>query len=945
MKKIILSFTFFFACLFSIQAQSLYGLTGGGGTDGGGTLIKFIPGTNNLSVAKSFESSARYPQSGLIKASDGKLYGMTYYGGSSGYGVIFSYDPFSSSYTKLKNFNGTDGAHPSGNLVQASNGKLYGMTADGGSSGYGVIFSFDPFSSTYTKLIDFIGVNGTSPYGGLVQVSDGKLYGMTSGGGSNSYGVIFSYNPSTSTYIKLKDFGGANGARPNGNLMQANDGKLYGMTTIGGKYMYYNNYNNGHGHGYYRSYQSDNDGYGVIFSFNPKTSAYKKLVDFDLTNGANPNGNLVQASNGKLYGLTTNGGSSGSGVIFSFDPSSSTYTKLKNLDGTDGANPRGSLMQASNGKLYGTTSGGGSSGAGVIFSYDPDTPAYIKLADFDNTNGASPNGIFMQASNGMLYGTASSGGYSNSGVIFSYDHNTPGYKKLVDIGYTNATSPSGSLAQSINGKLYGMTSAGGSSNNGVIFSYDPSTSTYTNLKDLDGANGNNFYGRSSLIEATDGKLYGTTRQGGISGYGVIFSFDPSTSTYTKLIDFVGINGSDPDGSLVQANDGKLYGTTLQGGSSGNGVIFSFDPITSTYTYTNLNDSGYINGARPYGGLVQANDGKLYGTTLLGGSINRGVIFSFDPSTSTYTKLRDFGYYDSPLTGSLMQASNGKLYGMMSGGSSYGGAIISFDPSSSIYTRLKDFGYYVDINGNNPVGGLMQASDGNLYGMTSRGGSDDYGVIFSFDPSTSTYTKLKDFNRTNGAYPAGSFIELNGALTKTSVNFSGKNNGNSNRLTWKTENDKTLNNYELQRSTDGKNFRVISQVKPKGNINYSYDDHISTAATTIYYYRLKSVNKDGKISYSSIVKIYKNKHDAIKLTVAPNPVFNSTFISFIIQQPQHASLKIFDANGKMIKILADKKFEEGQYTFQWNTVEVSAGIYFLHFVAGAFSDTKKLSVIK
>jgi uncharacterized repeat protein (TIGR03803 family) len=161
-------------------------------------------------------------------------------------------------------------AHPSGSLVQAANGKLYGMTADGGSSGYGVIFSFDPSSSTYTKLMDFIGVNGTSPHGGLVQASDGKLYGMTNGGGSNSYGVIFSYNPSTSTYIKLMDFGGANGACPNGNLMQANDGKLYGMTTIGGKYMYYNKYNNGHGHGYYRYYQSDNDGYGVIFPLIPR---------------------------------------------------------------------------------------------------------------------------------------------------------------------------------------------------------------------------------------------------------------------------------------------------------------------------------------------------------------------------------------------------------------------------------------------------------------------------------------------------------------------------------------------------------------------------------------------------------------------------------------------------------------------------------------------------
>jgi uncharacterized repeat protein (TIGR03803 family) len=178
--------------------------------------------------------------------------------------------------------------------------------------------------------------------------------------------------------------------------------------------------------------------------------------------------------------------------------------------------------------------------------------------------------------------------------------------------------------------------------------------------------------------------------------------------------------------------------------------------------------------------VQANNGKLYGTTVVGGSINRGVIFSFDPSTSTYTKLKDFGYNDFPLTGSFIQASNGKLYGLMSGGSSTGGAIVSFDPSSSTYTRLKYFGYpNNDINGSNPSGSLMQASDGKLYGMTSTGGaySTDYGygygVIFSLTLPLPLIQSWKILIEPMVPIQPVRFIELNGALTKTSVNFSGK----------------------------------------------------------------------------------------------------------------------------------------------------------------------------
>ena len=133
---------------------------------------------------------------------------MTAYGGTDSRGVLFEYNPSTNGYTKKFDFDGTArGAIPYESLLEASNGKLYGMTCYGGSSGYGVLFEYDPASNTYTKKLDFDGTNnGRYPNGGLMQASNGKLYGMASSGGVNDYGVLFEYDPSTNAYTKKARF-------------------------------------------------------------------------------------------------------------------------------------------------------------------------------------------------------------------------------------------------------------------------------------------------------------------------------------------------------------------------------------------------------------------------------------------------------------------------------------------------------------------------------------------------------------------------------------------------------------------------------------------------------------------------------------------------------------------------------------------------------------------
>ena len=768
MKKLIVHFTILLSAgIAQVFAQPvLYGLTSQGG-ESIGTISKFETVNNNLSSVYNFPSGPRSPESNdLTQAANGKLYGMTQNGGSGGVGTIFSFEPGTNTLTKLIDFNFINGSNPSGSLVQASDGKLYGMTQSGGSNGYGTIFSFDPGTNSYTKLHDFNNINGPGPESNLVQASDGKLYGTTYQGGSSDYGTIFSFDPSTNTHTKLHDFNNINGRYPNSSLVQANDGKLYGMTLVGGS--------------------SDE---GTIFSFDPIANTHTKLLDFHKAIGYEPQGSLMQASDGKIYGMTSKGGVGNLGTIFYYDLSANVHTKLFDFYFANGSlpfggSPYGSLVQASDGKLYGLTSYGGSIGYGIIFSFDPNTNTPTDLQDFDGTNGDSPLGSLMQFSDSKLYGMTSRGGISGLGTIFSFDPVTNTHSKLHDFSNTNGSYPVGSQVQASDGKLYGVTQSGGSSNYGTIFSFDPVTNTQSKLHDFNNINGSSPSG--SMVLASDGKLYGVTAGGGTSNYGTIFSFDPGSHAHTKLFDINVITDRNPSGSLVQASDGKLYGLTSGVGRSSQGTIFSFDPVTNTQT--KLHDFDNTNGSKPNGNLVQASDSKLYGLTQQGGSRGAGTIFSFDPSTNTHANLHDFdGGNSANPYGSLMQASDGKLYGMTQGSGSGYGTIFSFDLVTKTHTKLYDFDGTIGVN---PVGSLIQASDGKLYGMTRKGGSSDYGTIFSFEPGTNTHTKLQDFNYTNGSTPTfGALIEIISSITSDNSFFRSRQSGNwTDPTTWEFSTD-------------------------------------------------------------------------------------------------------------------------------------------------------------
>ena len=513
-------------------------------------------------------------------------------------------------------------------IVEPANGQiseLWGMTSGGGTSNAGVIFETDLSGNNKSVQYNFNYVDGFEPvFTDLTQAPDGKLYGMTSGGGINQDGNIFQYDPSTSTYTEKFSFDDENsGLFPTGSLTLASDGMLYGMTQNGGDYEY-----------------------GVLFRFDPATSTFTTMHKFQFLpdDGANPDGSLIQASDGKLYGMTYGGGSNNSGILFQFDPVSLIYTNLLNFgDVSDGTGPEGSLLQATDGKLYGMTFQGGINNLGILFQFDPATSTYAKMLDFDGaSNGANPYGSLMQASDAKLYGMTFAGGANNIGVLFQFDPAASTYTKELDFaGASNGGHAFGDLMQASDGKLYGVIAGGGIHNTGVLFQYDPSTSTFTKTFDFNSYDsGAGPWG--SLMQASDGELYGMTNIGGITNYGTLFQYAPSTSAFAKQIDFsTSPPGATPWGSLLLASDGKLYGMTSNGGNNQLGVLFQYDPGTSAYTkeldFTGA-DNGAPNGYNPYGSsLIQASDGKLYGMTPQGGANNDGVLFQFDPSTSSYTK--------------------------------------------------------------------------------------------------------------------------------------------------------------------------------------------------------------------------------------------------------------------------------------------------------------------
>jgi len=405
----------------------------------------------------------------------------------------------------------------------------------------------------------------------------------------------------TTLYTFCQQSGCADGAYPYAGLLQGPDGNFYGTTYQGGT-----------------GVACDvGGGCGTVFKITPAgvlTTLYNFCSESGCTDGKLPYGGLILASDGNFYGTTNIGGNTtnsgrGNGTVFRITPSgvlTTLYAFCSLQYCADGGGPYDSLVQGSDGNFYGSTIGGGGPyGLGTVFKITPDgafTSLYSFCDHFECAGIGSPTGGLVQASDGNFYGTT--GGLPNGG----------GYSTVFQI------TPSGALTY-----IYSFCSLGTPCPDGV--------------KPAD-----------TLIQGSDGNLYGTTLYGGAYqqlGFeypgGTVFSITTG-GAHTVLYSFCAVgtypacaDGADPFGGLVQATDGNFYGVTSLGGayhSAGNGLggtLFKISPggaLTTLYSFCAQISGGYCtDGSVPYSGLIQGSDANFYGTTSGGGAGVSGLCAS------------------------------------------------------------------------------------------------------------------------------------------------------------------------------------------------------------------------------------------------------------------------------------------------------------------------------
>ncbi len=359
-------------------------------------------------------------------------------------------------FTSLYSFTGTnDGASPYAGLVQGSDGNLYGTTSSGGTNNLGTVFRIS--NGVLTCLYSFNGTNGTAPYAALVLGKDGNLYGTTYAGGVSDLGTIFQIT-TNGTLTTLFSFTGTNdpyqGANPAAALVPATDGSFYGTAEYGGltNASYYGR------------------GYGTVFQLTTNGTIAVPAV-FGNTNGAYPAGGLLLGQDGNFYGTTTWGGQGitailpGWGTVFKMSPDG-TLTNIYLFTGfDDGGFIYAGLVQGRDGYLYGAAFSGGSD-YGTLFKVSTNG-SFILLHTFSYFDSGSPYGGMTEGSDGNFYGTTY-GAYAGFGSVFSV---TPGgaFTNLFFFNNTNGSHPVGVLVQGADGNFYGTTSEGGANGLGTVF--------------------------------------------------------------------------------------------------------------------------------------------------------------------------------------------------------------------------------------------------------------------------------------------------------------------------------------------------------------------------------------------------------------------------------------------------------------------------------------------
>jgi uncharacterized repeat protein (TIGR03803 family) len=326
----------------------------------------------------------------LAQGRDGSLFGTTLVGGASNDGTVFRLTT-AGGFKLLYSFVDTDD-DPAGGLTLGLDGNYYGTTYKGGSAKLGTLYKITS-SGAYSQLGNLGGTNGAYPYVPPIQASDGNFYGTTSG--SDGAATIYRYKPEDKFYTIFAPTA-AEGQYIETGLVQGTDGNLYG--TADG---------------------SSATACGTIFELTLNGTLLFNYIFPGTPGGCFPTGTLIQAADGNFYGVTTMGGSANLGSVFKL-AQSGNVTILYSFQAASGDNPLfAGLTEGTDGNLYGTTTAGGTSGFGTLFSITT-AGTYTVLANFTSET-QFPYGALLQDTNGLFYGTSKNGGETDNGSVYSFD--------------------------------------------------------------------------------------------------------------------------------------------------------------------------------------------------------------------------------------------------------------------------------------------------------------------------------------------------------------------------------------------------------------------------------------------------------------------------------------------------------------------------------------------
>ena len=656
------------------------------------------PRAATYEIVHAFSGDSSNSSSGLLQAPDGRLYGAITDGGQYGRGAIFAADrqpDGSLIVTTLHEFTGPDGDGVFGELVVGPDGRLYGVAANGGTNNAGTVFAFDPGTQALQVLHSMALATG-NPSGGLVTGSDGALYG-TSGGTT----AVFRIETTGNFQVIATLDHASQGSNFRAPLVEGADGAFYGTTTAGGS-----------------------NGFGTFVRVTIG-GAVSVLYAFTSANGSARSG-VTLASDSLFYGTTNTGGTSGQGVFFSVTAAGG-FNILHNFTSATGASPQARPIEATDGLLYGTTRSGGASGRGVVYRIGKGgSPAYAVVQALNASAGQGSDAELLQTTAGDFYGTTTDG-FSDQGGIFRLPPSTDSIARVHTFPRSAIHSPIG-LTDAGDGSFFGTTTSGGSLRFGTVYRV-----TAAGLVSLLQSFASGATPSSPPLLAADGRLYGTS-----TGGRIIYRINADGTGYTQL-HTLGLNSGSPNGRLMQAANGTIYGTATVNGATNNGLVFTISPAGVVNVIHQF--PGGAGGLRPTAEVLEASDGFFYGTTAGDDTTSLGTIYRIDALGVVSTVHQFTGTDGRRPIGGLVEGPDGNIYGTTEGGGAFQNGVL-FRLSNGVVTKITDFSNAT--TGAFPRTTLARGRDGRLYGTTPSGGALTGGTLFRLNTRTGQLRVLHNF---------------------------------------------------------------------------------------------------------------------------------------------------------------------------------------------------------